>query len=149
MKALFLLVSLISLAVSIDLIQQTNSTIGKGMNFLDNGEWQKCGDFLFGEKDEKGEYIELWTYNKFDAENCAFLQVETNYPHYYTHCCRIKRKADKAYSCIPVTDDQYEHMRKYKRGLKEWKKGLEGGVDIDCFSNFVKLSFALLALFLL
>ena len=141
MKALFLLISLISLTVSFDMVQKINSTDGNDMIFIDNnGKWGSC--YFLEEK-------ELWTYQKFDAENCAFLGVNDDPNYYYRHCCRIKRKSDKAYSCIKVTDDQYEHMRKYKRGLKEWRKGLEGGVEIDCFSNFVKISFALLALFLL
>ena len=65
----------------------------------------------------------------------------------YTHCCYFEADNQAYTGCTPITDDQYENIKRFKSFFKE-EHGLSS-LKIKCSGEFLTYSFfALLALLL-
>ena len=61
----------------------------------------------------------------------------------YTHCCYFK--SDSVEGCQPITDDQYENIKRFKKFYQQTNS--LSGLKIKCSGEFLTYSlFALLAL---
>ena len=77
-----------------------------------------------------------------DSEDtCAFLKLSGE----YTHCCFIESENNSINGCQPLTDDQYENIKRYKDYLRITYN--DENLGIECSSNFISIE--LLAIFAL
>ena len=74
-----------------------------------------------------------------DEDYCRMYPTPVN----YTHCCYFK--SDTLEGCQPITDDQYENIKRYKKYMKQDPN--YANLKIKCSGEFLTYSlFALLAL---
>ena len=74
-----------------------------------------------------------------DEDYCRMFPTPVN----YTHCCYFK--SDVLNECRPITDDQYENIKRYKKYMKQYPDF--DNLKIKCSGEFLTYSlFALLAL---
>ena len=74
-----------------------------------------------------------------DEDYCRMYPTPVN----YTHCCYFK--SDTLEGCQPITDDQYENIKRYKKYMKQEPN--YANFKIKCSGEFLTYSlFALLAL---
>ena len=74
-----------------------------------------------------------------DEDYCRMFPTPVN----YTHCCYFK--TDNLEGCQPITDDQYENIKRYKKYMKQEPN--YANFKIKCSGEFLTYSlFALLAL---
>ena len=74
-----------------------------------------------------------------DEDYCRMFPTPVN----YTHCCHFK--SDSIDDCRPITDDQYENIKRFKKYMKQ--DSIYANLKIKCSGEFLTYSlFALLAL---
>ena len=74
-----------------------------------------------------------------DEDYCRMFPTPVN----YTHCCYFK--SDTLEGCQPITDDQYENIKRFKKYMKQYPD--YANLKIKCSGEFLTYSlFALLAL---
>ena len=74
-----------------------------------------------------------------DEDYCRMYPTPVN----YTHCCYFK--SDTLEGCQPITDDQYENIKRFKKYMKQYPD--YANLKIKCSGEFLTYSlFALLAL---
>ena len=123
-----------------------NLTNGDGSTF------PLCDSFLKAHtQSTKNQY---WSDTKFNANNCKRMGVSGG----YTHCCRIKLKKSRRWSCWPLTDDQYTNINKYIEILSNFQTedqaetpyiNFTEGIKIKCSSQYLSYGIlGLIALFL-
>ena len=82
----------------------------------------------------------MWFSNsipKADEDVCRMYPTPEN----YSHCCYFE--SDTYTGCWPLSDDQYENVKRYKNYMKQTYSNLK----IKCSGEFLTYSlFALLAL---
>ena len=79
-----------------------------------------------------------------NEDTCALLKLSGD----KTHCCFIDSKNTTISGCQPLTDDQYENIKRYKDYLRTQSNDEDLG--IECSSKFISLGFlAIFALLLL
>ena len=74
-------------------------------------------------------------------ETCALLKLSGD----KTHCCLIVSENNNINGCRPLTDDQYENIKRYKDYLRTEYK--DDDLGIECSSKFISIQ--LLAIFVL
>ena len=65
-----------------------------------------------------------------------------------THCCLFQYDNGSTF-CHGVTDDQYEHIKNYKKYVNEFKYTNDQIDKIKCKSNYLNYSLLIIALFAL
>ena len=63
-----------------------------------------------------------------------------------THCCLFQYDNGTTF-CNGVTDDEYEHIKKFKKAWNEFKGDNEQIDKIKCGSNYLSYSLFIIALF--